>query len=74
MMKVAIQELSWKILQHRPYYLDLAPSDYHLFHSFSNNLRSAEFPSTAMLSSKIGSPISSSVGSKTWRTLGGSRE
>jgi histone-lysine N-methyltransferase SETMAR len=26
-----IQELQWEILEHPPYSLDLAPSDYHLF-------------------------------------------
>jgi histone-lysine N-methyltransferase SETMAR len=72
MTKVAIQELDWKILPHPPYYPDLAPSDYHLFLSLFNNLRSAEFPSTTTLSFKIRSTnssrpnrqIYSSVGSK----------
>jgi hypothetical protein len=38
MTKVAIQDLDWEILPHPPYSPDLAPSDYHLFHSISNNL------------------------------------
>jgi hypothetical protein len=53
-------ELDWEILPHTPYSPDLSPSNYHLFRSLSlsNNLRGAEFPSTATLSSKIGSTIS----------------
>jgi hypothetical protein len=38
MTKAAIQELDWEILPHSPYTPDLAPSDYHLFRSLSNNL------------------------------------
>jgi transposase len=49
MTKAAIQEHDWEILPHPPYSPDLAPSDY-LFHSLSNNLRGAEFPSTTTLS------------------------
>jgi hypothetical protein len=41
--KAAIQELDWEILPHPPYSLDLAPSDYHLFRSLSNNLREVSF-------------------------------
>jgi hypothetical protein len=78
MTKAAIQELDWEILPHQSYSPDLAPLDYHLFRSLSNNLRGAEFPSTTMLSSKIGSTtssrpnrrISSSVGSKTCPNVG----
>jgi histone-lysine N-methyltransferase SETMAR len=71
MSKADIQELEWEILLHPPHSPDLAPSDYHLFRSLSNN------PSTATLSSKIGSAssrpnqrISSSVGSKTCPNVG----
>jgi hypothetical protein len=79
MNKAAIQELDWEILPHSPYPPDISPSDYHLLRSLSNNLRSAEFPSTTMLSSKIGSTnssrpnrrISSSVGSKIYPNVGG---
>jgi histone-lysine N-methyltransferase SETMAR len=78
MTKAANQELDWEILPHQPYSPDLAPLDYHLFHSLSNNLRGAEFPSTTTLSSKIGSTtssrpnlwISSSVGSKACPNVG----
>jgi hypothetical protein len=52
MTKAAIQELDWEILPHPPYSSDLAPSDYHLFRSLSNNLPA--FPSTTTLSSKMG--------------------
>jgi hypothetical protein len=36
--KAAIQELDWEILSHQPYSPNLAPSDYRLFRSLSNNL------------------------------------
>jgi histone-lysine N-methyltransferase SETMAR len=38
MTKAAIQELDWEILPEPPYSPDLAPSDYQLFCSLSNNL------------------------------------
>jgi histone-lysine N-methyltransferase SETMAR len=38
MTKGAIQELDREIFPHPPYSSDLAPSDYHLFRSLSNNL------------------------------------
>jgi hypothetical protein len=43
MMKAAIQELDCKILPHPPYSPDLAPSDYHVFLSLSNNLHGVSF-------------------------------
>jgi hypothetical protein len=49
MTKAAIQELDWEILPHPPYYPDLAPSDYHLFRSLSNNLRGVSFDNDAEL-------------------------
>jgi hypothetical protein len=39
----------WEILSHPPYFSDLAPSDYHLFCSLSNNLRGVSFDSDAEL-------------------------
>jgi hypothetical protein len=42
MTRVAIQEPDWEILP-QPYSPDLALSDYHLFHSLSNNLRGVSF-------------------------------
>jgi hypothetical protein len=36
-------ELDWEILPHPPYSPDLAPSDYHLFRSLSNNLHGVSF-------------------------------
>ena len=38
-----IQELGWQVLPHPPYSPDLAPSDYHLFLSLSNDLRERSF-------------------------------
>jgi hypothetical protein len=51
MTKAAIQELDWEILPylHLPYSPDLAPSDYHLFRSLSNNLRGVPFNKAAEL-------------------------
>jgi transposase len=49
MTKAAIQESDWEILPHPPYSPDLAPSDYHLFRSLSNNLRRISFNNEAEL-------------------------
>jgi histone-lysine N-methyltransferase SETMAR len=49
MTKAAIQELDWEILPHLLYSLDLAPSEYHLFRSLSNNLRGVSFSNEAEL-------------------------
>jgi hypothetical protein len=49
MTKTAIQELNWEILPHPPYSPDLAPSDYHLFRSLSNNLHGVSFNNDAEL-------------------------
>jgi hypothetical protein len=49
MTKAAIQELDREILPHLPYSPDLAPSDYHLFRSLSNNLRRVSFNNDAEL-------------------------
>jgi histone-lysine N-methyltransferase SETMAR len=43
MTKAAIQELDQEILPHPPYSPDLAPMDYQLFRSLSNNLHGASF-------------------------------
>ncbi|GFV30319.1 histone-lysine N-methyltransferase SETMAR [Trichonephila clavipes] len=42
-----IQRLGWETLFHPPYSLDLAPSDYHLFHSLDNNHRGKSFTNEA---------------------------
>jgi hypothetical protein len=49
MTKAAIPELDWEILPHPPYSPDLAPSDYHLFHSIPNNLCRVSFNDDAEL-------------------------
>ena len=41
--KVAILELGWVILVHPLYSPDLAPSDFHVFHSLSNQMLGATF-------------------------------
>jgi transposase len=43
MTKAVIQEPDWEIFPHPPYSPDLAPSDYHLLRSRSNNLRGVSF-------------------------------
>jgi hypothetical protein len=49
MTKAAIQELDWEILQHPPCSPDIAPSDYHLFCSPSDNIRGVSFNNDAAL-------------------------
>ena len=44
-----IQRLRWETLCHPPYSPDLAPTDYHLFHSLDNHLRGKSFTSEADL-------------------------
>jgi hypothetical protein len=47
MTKAGIQELDWEIPPYFPYSPDLAPSDYHLFRSLSNNLPAVSFNNDA---------------------------
>jgi histone-lysine N-methyltransferase SETMAR len=42
-VKQKLERLHWKLLPHPPYSPDLAPSDYHLFRSLSNDLRDRKF-------------------------------
>jgi hypothetical protein len=49
MTKAATKELDWLIDPRLAYSMDLAPSDYHLFRSFSNNLRGVSFNNDAEL-------------------------
>jgi hypothetical protein len=49
MTKAVTQELDWEILPHPLYSPDLAPLDYHLFRSPSNNLRRISFNNNAEL-------------------------
>ena len=42
-VKAALQELDWEVLQHPPYSPDLAPTDYHLFRMLSNEMRGVTF-------------------------------
>ena len=42
-VKPALQELEWEVLQHPPYSPDLAPTDYYLFRSLSNHMRGVTF-------------------------------
>ncbi|GFV28578.1 histone-lysine N-methyltransferase SETMAR [Trichonephila clavipes] len=43
MARNTIQRLGWEILCHHLYSSDLAPSDYHLFHSLDNHFRGKSF-------------------------------
>jgi histone-lysine N-methyltransferase SETMAR len=70
MTKAAIQELDREILLHPPYSPNLAPSDYHLFHSLSNNLHGVSFNNEAELQNWPNQRISSRVGSKTCLNVG----
>ena len=42
-VKAALQEHEWEILQHPPYPPDLAHTDYYLFRSLSNHMRCGTF-------------------------------
>ena len=42
-IKAALQELKWEVLQYLPYSLDLAPTDYYLFRSLLNHMRGVTF-------------------------------
>jgi histone-lysine N-methyltransferase SETMAR len=53
MTKASIQKFDWEILSHPPYSPDLAPSDYHLFRSLSNNLRGVSFNNDAELHDRL---------------------
>ena len=43
MTKEAIQTHGWEVLPHQPYSPDLAPTDFHLFQSFSNAMHGISF-------------------------------
>jgi histone-lysine N-methyltransferase SETMAR len=43
MTQQKIKEFNWEILDHPPYSLDMAPSDYHLFRSLQNHLNNKRF-------------------------------
>ena len=47
--KITIQGLGWEVIPHPPYSPDLAPSDFHLFRSLSNNLQETSFPDENVL-------------------------
>ena len=51
--KRVIEELGWQVLPHPPYSPDLAPSDFHLFRSLSNNLRGTSFADNTALENWI---------------------
>ena len=38
-------DLGWEVMAHPPYTLDLAPSDYHVFHSLHSHLNRETFGS-----------------------------
>ena len=42
-IKAALQELEWEVLQHPKYSSDLAPTDYYFFCSLSNHMRGVTF-------------------------------
>ena len=52
-VKKKLEQLGWKLLPHPPYSPDLAPSDYHLFLSLSNDLRDRNFINEAELKSYL---------------------
>ena len=45
--------LSWKVILHRPYSPDLAPSDYYLFQSLQNSLSGKTFNDDEVVKSHL---------------------
>ena len=52
--KKKITELGWTVLPHPPYSPDLAPTDYHLFHSLANHVNGKSFDDQEDLKKFIG--------------------
>ena len=52
-VKNYIEPQGWEVLPHPPYSPDLAPSDYHLFRSLSNDLRGRKFTNEDELKSYL---------------------
>ncbi|XP_014614921.1 PREDICTED: histone-lysine N-methyltransferase SETMAR-like, partial [Polistes canadensis] len=48
-VKAALQELEWEVLQHPPYSPDLASTDYHLFRCLSNHMKGVTFDNKEVL-------------------------
>ena len=44
-VKTYLETLKWEVLSHRPYFQDVAPSDYHLFRSITHGLAHQHFRS-----------------------------
>ena len=71
-----IQQLGWETLCHPPYSPDLAPSDYHLFHSLDNHLRGKSFTNEADLCQALTdffaskTPTFTARGLNSWRHVG----
>jgi hypothetical protein len=70
-----------EILPHPPYSPDIAPSDYHLFRSLSNNIREVSFNNDAELQNLVDDLFTAKPADLYKRgienlpeTLGGSRE
>jgi hypothetical protein len=76
MTKAAIQELDWEILPHPPYSPDVAPSDYHLLRSLSNNLDVVSFNNDSELQNWLDDFFTAKPadffkhGIKTWPNVG----
>ena len=46
-------ELNWELMLHPSYSLNLAPSDYHLFHSLQNHLNDKTFNSDQAIKNEL---------------------
>jgi hypothetical protein len=66
-MKGVIYSLSWEVLPHATYSLDLAPSDYHLFRSLQHHFTDMYFKTLK----EVRKSINDFIASKLFRGLKG---
>ena len=46
-------EVGWEVMSHPPYSPDIAPSDYHLFHSLENHFNGKTFDSNEAVKNEL---------------------
>ena len=68
-VKAALQELEWKVLQYPPYSLDLASTDYYLFRSLSNHMRDITFNNEEDLKNWLNKFFNTRPGELWWNSI-----